>query len=137
MELIYLTNFFTDNELLELKSYLKNFTEKKDSTSSPQNEVMKDIPTERAYEAPSIITEYMGRINTYFKLQDIPNIFDKIVSTVKKYHPDYEYFYSTYSRYSPIYGTPSLGPHFDSNLESIITFDMKIGGNTEIGRAHV
>lgn len=127
MNPILLENFFTPKELSDLRKYIYERLYHLPVTNKSQQEVVGDGDY---YKAPALISEQMGRVNMYFPLYEVPEVFDKVEKFMKNLDPELKYFYATFARYNLVYGEPNLGPHMDSNFESITTLDVQINANT-------
>jgi hypothetical protein len=121
-------NFFTDNELLELKIYAENLFSKSkgvDITSLTWDQIythVKDIQ----------IDKYMGRVQLTLPPSEYPDyIVNKLSEAAKSIDPECKIRYFSFVKYSLEHGQPQLMPHMDNPKRESFLFDIQLDANID------
>lgn len=119
-------NFFTQHELLELKSYAENLFNKSKSveiTSLTWDQIygyVKDIQVDK----------YMGRVQLTLPPSEYPDhLVNKLSEAAKTLDPNCKIRYFSFVKYSLDYGYPQLMPHMDNPKREAFLFDIQLDSN--------
>jgi len=121
-------NFFSDEELLELKSYAENLFSKSnvvDITTLTWDDIYTNVRDIQ-------IDKYMGRVQLTLPPTEYPErIVKKLSDAAKVLDPNSKIKYFSFVKYSLDYGYPQLMPHIDHPKKECFLFDIQLQSNID------
>lgn len=121
-------NFFTDTELLELKSYAENLF------NNSKGVEITDLTWDQIYTHVKDIQidKYMGRVQLTLPPSEYPeHIVNKLEKAAKLMDADCKVRYFSFVKYSLEYGYPQLMPHMDNPKKEAFLFDIQLDANID------
>lgn len=121
-------NFFTKNEMLDLKSHIKNLINKS------QDVKIESLTWDQIYvnTRELMVDKWFGRVQLTLPPEEYPeHLVKKLSWAGKVLDPNCYIKYISFARYSLEYGYPQLVPHMDSPNKEAFLFDIQLESNIE------